>query len=353
MDEVFQNPICPFESVSGDGYTLQIASPLPDRVPIGHFEIDCIEPVVDEVVTRSEYCDRIQQGCSMLGERYTVRFYRHEDGFDASILDGLDQIRSLQIDPVREVANAEAVGRLPHLVRLTFAPRGKTRSDVLDAMRVQRLSHFTLADTSTPPVDLAPLGEATSLRTLRLLGQGKNIVAVGRCTSLLELSMQPQEAHPIEVVSVLPRLESLKFSLGKRRTITAIEAAPALRDLSFHLVSTLEDLGDLQRFPRLRRLQIEQQKRLRSIRVGPRNAALEHIAAESLEAIDGLTQLPALKSLFVFDGKMDVDWSALPPTLTHLTLMPRSMKARARHSAEVRARGLIPEPHPDATFFYK
>ena len=353
MSEVFHNPIKPFESVGRQGYTLQIASALPDPVPIGRFEMNRIEPIIDDIVSRADYLKRIQEACATHGDRYTVRFYRHEDGFDASILDHLDQIRSLQIDPVCFVANPEAIGRLPHLTRLTFAPRPKTSPNVLAVMRVQRLRYFVLADTTTPPVDLAPLGEAKSLHTLRLLGQGKNISAIANCTSLVELSMQPQEAHPLEFISQLPRLEVLKFSLGKRRTITAIETAPRLRDLSFHLVSTLEDLGDLQRFPRLRRLQIQQQKRLKTLRVGPRNGELEHISAEGLDAVIGLSTLPALKSLSNFNGSIDLDWSKLPQTLTHFALTPSGLKARERHYAEVRSRGLIPEDHPDASFFYK
>ena len=104
MSDVFQNPMRPFESIGREGYTLQIASALPDPVPIGHFEMNSLEPVVDEIVSRAEYLERIQQACAAHGERYTVRFYRHEDGFDASILDHLDQIRSLQIDPACAVA---------------------------------------------------------------------------------------------------------------------------------------------------------------------------------------------------------------------------------------------------------
>lgn len=353
MSEIFQNPRRPYARVSGEGFTLQIASPLPDPVPIGHLHPDTFEAVIDEVVSRADYLDRIQEACATHKDAYTVRFYRHPEGFDASVLDQLNQIRWLQIDPVCPVTNPEAVGRLPHLTGLNYAPRGKTNPNVLAALGVQRLTSFTLAETGTPPLDLTPLGEAHSLRTLRLLAQGKNIGALAKCTSLVELSMQPQEAHPLEFISQLARLEILKFSLGKRRSILAIETAPSLRDLSFHLVNMLDDLGDLQRFPRLRRLQIEQQKRLKTVKVGPGNLELEHISAEGLEQVIGLSTLPALKSLSIFNGKINTDWSELPRTLTHFALTPPGLKARERHYTEVKSRGLIPEAHPEATFFYK
>ena len=353
LHEVFLDPRTPYGDLRGDGFTVQIHSMLPDPVPIGHFDMDRDGPIIDEQVSRAEYLDRIQQACAEHGEACTVRFYDHLDGFDASVLDALDQIRSLTIETVCPAANLEAVGRLPKLTKFSFAPRGKTDPNALNLVRVQRLEHVTISETATPPLDLTPIGEARSLRTLRLLAQGRNVDAVGRCTSLTELSLQPTEKFSLDFVSRLPRLEVLKLSVGKKRSIAEIESAPSLRDLSFHWVHMLEDLGDLQRFPALRRLQIDAQKRLKTLRVGPGNSDLEHINASGIDEIVGLSALPALKSLFVFKGALEIDPSDLASTLTHFALMPAGLKAREKHQAEVRARGLIPELHPDASFFYK
>ncbi len=352
LHEVFRDPRAPNGNLQGCGYTVQIHSTLPDPVPIGHFDMDQTGPIVDEMISRGEYLDRIQQACAEHGEACTVRFYDHLDGFDASVLDALDRIRSLTIETVCPVSNVEAVGRLPRLTRLSFAPRGKMGPNLLERVGVRRLEHLTLSETAAPPLDLTPLGEARSLRTLRLLSQGRNVEAIGNCASLTELSLQPTEKFSLAFVNLLPRLEVLKLSVGKKRSIVEIESAPSLRDLSFHWVHKLEDLGDLQRFPTLRRLQISLQKQLKTLRVGARNVGLEHIKADGLDEIIGLTALPALKSLFVFKGGLEVDPSEMPPTLTHFALMPGGLKAREKHEAEVRARGLIPEIHPDASFFY-
>lgn len=154
-------------------------------------------------------------------------------------------------------------------------------------------------------------------------------------------------------ISRAPAVRSKSIRRRKKRSIAEIESAPSLRDLSFHWVHTLDDLGDLQRFPTLRRLQIGLQKQLKTLRVGPANVGLEHIRADGIDAIVGLSELPALKSLYVFKGGLDVDPSALSPTLTHFALIPGGLKARQKHQAEIRARGLVPEAHPDASFFYK
>src|SRR5205085_8465229 len=124
------------------------------------------------------------------------------------------------------------------------------------------------------------------------------------------------------------QLEVLKLSVGKIRSIEAIGALANLRDLAFNWVHTLEELGDLQRFPALRRLQIEQQKRLKVLRTGAGNAALEHISAEGIDEIIGFSDLPALKSFWNFNGKFAPDWSALPKTLTNFEPVTPRLKNR-------------------------
>lgn len=335
--------------------TLQIHRPIPERVPIGHF--DDRGEVVDEIVSRAKYLDLIQQACAALGDGLTIRFFDHfEVGFDASVLDHLDEIRCLAIDGMKQVFNPEAVGRLPKLTDLLFGPWGKHGADVLAALGVQRLEHFTLAGTPTPKIDLAPLGEARSLRTLRLLGRGKNTEAIGNCTSLIELAIDASDKFSLDFINRLDRLEVLKFVLGNAKSIGAIESLPALRDLSFFEVHYLEDLGDLQRFPCLRRLQLSDQPRIAELQVGPGNTALEHMrlfSVPALRAIEGLSELPALKSFWAYDSRLDLPWTELPPTLTHFQLVTKKLKGRDAHDADVRARGLIPDVHPDSHFFYK
>ena len=353
LHEVFLNPRAPYASDDGTRWTLQIHSTLPEQVKIGHYVMESTEPVVEEVVSRDEYLRRIQEACAEHGEAYTVRFYDHLDGFDASVLDALDEIRTLVIDPYSPMQNPEAVGRLPKLTRLGFSPRGKNRPDILSLFRLERLEHFALGETTTPLTDLSPLREAQKLRTLRVLAQGKNVEAIGDCAGLTELSIHPTEKAPLDFINRLERLEVLKFSLGRMTSFAAVGPLPNLRDLSFDNVALLEDLGDLQRFPRLRRLQISYQRRLKTLQVGRGNAALEHINVGEIDHIEGFSELPALISFDNFAGKFAPDWSQLPPTLTHYSVAPRGLKAREKHHADVRAHGLDPEPHPEATFFYK
>lgn len=335
---------------------LHIHRPIPERVPVGHFEEGGVA-VIDETVSRAVYLDRIQQACAVLGEGLEIRFYDHFDAeFDASVLDHLPGIRCLSIECSGHLRHPEAVGRLPRLTSLLFGQRQIEDAKILATLGVHRLERFTLAGTPKPAIDLSPLAEARSLRSLRLLGHGKNTEAIGGITSLCELAIQPSSKFSLEFINRLASLESLKLVLGNSNSILAIESLPALRDLSFREVRNLEDLGDLQRFPCLRRLQVSDQPRVATLHVGRRNAVLEHLYLYSLPRLHklaGLSELPAVKSLFAYDSRLDLPWSKLPRSLTHFQLVTKAVKGREAHDAQVRARGLTPAVHPEAAFIYK
>jgi hypothetical protein len=350
---IFVDPRRPYPNWAGNGWVLQIQGPLPDPVPVGHCNEQAQE-IIDEHVPRDEYLERIQHACAEHGEAYEVRFYDHfETIFDAAILDRLSEIRALTIDPQCEIINPEAVARLPRLRNLALGPSGKQRGDLLAAMDVQRVETFTLGSTSEPRLDLSPLGESRTLKGIRILAAGRNMEAVGDCRSVTELSIQPTEKMDIGFIGRLEQLEVLKLSVGRLRSIEAIGPLPNLRDLSLFEVHTLEELGDLQRFPRLRRLQIDYQKRLKRLRVGSTNGHLEHINVSGIDEIEGFSELPALKSFNNFGGGFAPGWDQLPPTLTHFALPMPSLKKREKHFTDVRAHGYAPELHPDAQFLYK
>ena len=83
---------------------------------------------------------------------------------------------------------------------------------------------------------------------------------------------------------------------------------------------------------------------------------MEHIylySVPALKTLKGLSGLPAVKSFFAYDSRLELPWSELPATLTHFQLMTKAIKGRDAHNAEVRAKRLVPDVHPDSQFFYK
>ena len=197
--EVLPDPRA-FAAPSADGavQVLQFHREIPDRVPIGHFEPGG-KAVVDEIVERSTYLAWVQQACAVCADGLEIRFYDHfDEDFDATVLDSLPDIRRLSIDGLPSVRHPEAIGRLPKLTSLRFGPRRIGDTKVLGALGVHRLTHFTLSGTPAPAIDLSPLGEARSLRWLRLLGHGKHTEAIGRATSLVELAIQPSSKFSLD-----------------------------------------------------------------------------------------------------------------------------------------------------------
>src|SRR5687768_1767359 len=208
--EVLPDPLALYPKEEIALQTLHIHRVIPERVPVGRFEDrgEGVDEIVDEVISRAEYLDRIQQACAEYGDALEIRFYDHfEEEFDASVLDRLGEIRNLMIS-VASMLNPEAVGRLPKLSTLHFTPAWNLKNPkILSAFGVHRLMHFTLAGvTPMPTIDLAPLGEAGSLRSLRLLGRGKNTEAIGACTSLTELAIHPSPKFSLDFVNELQRL---------------------------------------------------------------------------------------------------------------------------------------------------
>jgi len=354
--EILENPLNYLRyKEGGEQVFMNIHRSIPEQVPIGHF--DNTGEVLDETIPRAEYLDRIQQVCAALGEAFEVRFYDHtDDVFDARLLDELGEIQTLGIDALGKVSNLDAVARLPKLKHLRFGPARAESANSLADMGVGRLESFTLAGSPSPALDLTPFEDAPNLRKLRLLGRGKNIAAIASAASLTELALHPSPKEPLDFIGALQGLDVLKLVLGKKESIAEIGPLPNLRDLSCFEVALLRDLGDLQRFPNLRRLQLSDLKHIPEITVGPGNARLEHMrlySVASLREIHRLSALPKLRCLWAYDSQLDIPWGALPRTVTHFQLVTKAMKGRKEHEAELRAHGLIPELHRDAQFFYK
>jgi hypothetical protein len=57
------------------------------------------------------------------------------------------------------------------------------------------------------------------------------------------------------------------------------------------------------------------QPRITGLQVGRGNAALEHIylySVPGLKTVKGLSELPAVKSFFAYDSRLELSWSELP-----------------------------------------
>lgn len=302
------------------------------------------------------YLERLDGMCARWGDRLTVRFYAHySQVFDASILERLPNVASLAADCLWQASNLEAIGDLRRLSKLRLGVFELADKDILRKLPLRQLGELTLTPTSTKAVDLAPLAEAKVLRRLFLEGHHRNIEALKALDGLEEFTLNAKKGLDLRFINGMTGLVALKFNLGGTESIEAIEL-PQLRDLAFTMTRGLTELGDLQRFPKLRRLLMQDQQHISQVRVGAGNADLEHLwfyNCKALNAIAGVAQCGSLKSIRWLFTDNDPAKLMLPASLTHLLMLSGKRKAEADEIAAIEALGYIASQHPEAQFFYK
>ena len=184
----------------------------------------------------------------------------------------------------------------------------KTRPKLAGIAFFQKASLLARFENRKRNFDLAPLSECENLKTLALACHTKNISALSALPRLRKLRLSYiKKAQTLDFASSIPRLQSLELILGGRENIDELVHS-GLRELEVVRVRALNSLGDLTRFPSLKRLEVGDQLQLRDVSVSETN--LEEVIfrnCKNLERIDGLLDLPGLRRFRTFGTKLDLD----------------------------------------------
>lgn len=274
------------------------------------------------------------------GAALEIRFYGyHFTPFDAAILRALPHAANLSLDCHTSAINLDALGELRHLTRLQLGVHEMLEHDILSLQNLRGLQYLSLGETRKANIDLAPLRHWPQLAQLHTTGHTKNIVAITALPALARLSLsQVKSKDAVDFIGAMPALTQLRFILGGRTSIADV-AAPLLQELEVVRVRGLEDLGDIGRFPRLRRLSVEDQIKLRELRLGD-NRALEWLVlrnCKTLERLAGIAALPALGNLAVYQTQLDIDAllaGGMPPALRQWSFAT----GKKKRDDEIRAR---------------
>ena len=286
--------------------------------------------------------DALAAGC---GAALEIRFYGyHLTPFDAAILRALPHAASLSLDCHTSAVNLDTLGELRHLKRLQLGVYDMQEHDILALENLRGLEYLSLGETRKANIDLAPLRHWPQLAQLHTTGHTKNIAAITALPALTKLSLsQVKSKDEVDFINAMPALARLRFILGGRSSIAHV-TAPWLEELEVVRVRGLEELGELGRFPRLRRLSVEDQIKVKDIRLGA-NPALEWLVlrnCKTLESLRGLATLPALHNLAVHLTQLDIDAllaAGLPATLRQLTLATGKRKRDAQIETRLSALG--------------
>ncbi|MEM9501993.1 MAG: hypothetical protein AAF941_09120 [Pseudomonadota bacterium] len=307
-------------------------------------------------IPRADYLVRVNSLCREWGPKLKVRFYGHHgDVFDGRSVHQFPDAHSLAVDCIYEAENVEAIGELPHLSRLSLGIYELKDKALLSKLPLEKLTHLTLTATETKALDLAPLAVASALQRLYLEGHHKNIAALANLNELREFTFNAKKGLDLSFINGMSELRALKFNLGGTESIENI-ALERLQDIAFTMVRGLNELGDMQRFPALRRVLVQEQKQFTRVKFGRGNQELEHLQffnCGKLTSIEGLAQCPQLLSLRCLLTDIDPASLDLPKSLTHLHISSGKRSDKEKEREVIEAMGYIASDHRDASFSYK
>jgi hypothetical protein len=278
------------------------------------------------------------------GERLHIRFYGHySDIFDAAILADLPDVRWLSVDRLMEIRNARCIGEAPKLKKLSFGVYRFADDGFLNSLPLERLTELAVWETDRQTLDLAPLARARAVERLTISGHKKGIAVIASLPELtqLELWRMPRN-QDLAFLGQAPSLRELRLLLGGRTSFEEF-SHPGLEALTIEYVQGLSTIGPLERFPQLRLLEVRHQGLLRTIDLA--GVSLEKLVimdCKNLEVISDLTAQGQLRELRIARTKIPLDpllRQVWPPSLSVVGLYNRSQRWNVQARAILDARG--------------
>ena len=265
--------------------------------------------------------------CKIFGKKLPIRFYAHyQNDFDASVLEHLPDVQWLLVDCLREISNPEQIFKLSKLKKLSFGVYNYHTQNFLNQLNIDKLEQLTIGETKKRNFDLSPLRDGKQIRSLSVVGHEKNINVIEEMNNLESLSLHSiGKKVSLDFVSRIAKLKTLKITLGGRENINEIKH-PLLRELEIIRIRGFNDLGNLTRFPHLRRLKIEDQIKILSISLQtPELTELKVLNCKSLNELNGLEALQKINHLRCSRTSLDYEY------LSQLN-WAKSLKVLALHS---------------------
>lgn len=310
-------------------------------------ELNAGKQVIIQFVTNSytsETLTHLNELCSRNSRKLCVRFYGHYQGsFDCAIVLQIPDVKCLYID-CDKAENINCLSELQHLEELNLSIFELNQPEILASASFKRIQLLGIGETRTNSLNLEHLSDYTNLVELGIVAQTKNIDTVGELSKLKALSLYRVKKAPLEFVNRLINLKKFDLILGSRNNINDINNCP-IEQLQIVQVRGFNDLGDLSRFSQLKKLVVENQIQLRELNFStafPHLEALSVLDCKTFDTLMGLTNLPALASLILYNTRIEFDQfieQEFPVTLKHLGFYTRKSKADVIIKEELNKRG--------------
>lgn len=227
-----------------------------------------------------------------------IRVYGHYGGeCDLSFLRNIPDVRHFSADCLLKATHVEALGNLPGLRSLGVGIFSLEDFSFLGDVP-ETLDHLYLGATRSKKPDLSILERFTSLSSLSLEAQGKNLSVVGSLASLEKLVLRSVSPPDLAFLRNLPRLWSLDIKLGGIRNLDGLRDLERIRYLELWQVRGLSDLAVISTLTGLQYLYLQS---LRNVATLPDCSRLVHLrrvyleTMKGLQSISGVLRAPALE----------------------------------------------------------
>lgn len=263
--------------------------------------------------------------CISCSNKLRIRFYGHYNyNFDCNILKHIPYVKNLSIDCLDSADNISAIAALLHLEVLSVGIYELLDTKILRFDNLHSLKKLSLGSTKTKQLDLSYLESYNCLQELVISGHTKQIAKVGKLKQLESLWLNSISKIPLNFLNEIEHLKSLSLLLGGRPDLAELTIS-SLEQLRIIRVRGFNTLNNLERFPSLKNLTIEDQIQLQSLHIPTTLQYLSSIKlanCKQLAILEGLKQLPALRELLIHETAIDFNNfinSTLPKSLRHFS----------------------------------
>lgn len=278
----------------------------------------------NEPVYTDDSLHAINQLCRAFNDKLEVRFYGfYRNGFDASCLLRLPEVRWLSVDCLQRIDHFECVSNLEKVEKLAVGVFELDAPDLLTRLPLENLKSLRLSETRRNKVDLSYIKSAKRIERLSISNHSTNLEVIGEMHGLKYLSLRSiPKKHSLAFIGKLQALQALCLILGGRESIEEI-SCPSLQELEINQVLGLKELGSLGRFTSLETFLLFDQARLGELDLDELSPALRVLRISNcrkLKIKGDLRQLSRLADLGLGRIGNDFDWFT---SLKH----PRSLKS--------------------------
>lgn len=209
---------------------------------------------------------------------------------DLSFLSQLENVQQLSIDGILNSRNVEFISTLPNLSKLWLDIDDLKTFDFLESTS-EKLIELDIGRTSSKKPDLKVVERFKCLEYLALRGQSKNIEVLSTLSNLSEISLCGITLSDFKFLHKLNKLDTLHLDLVKSRDFDSASTLN-IKSLSVSEIRGLDDLSFISGFPSLQSLSLNCLNRVEKIPSLSSELSLRRVF------IDNMKKLSDIKGLY-------------------------------------------------------